>query len=94
MESFVSKTDVLIAIVLFWNSLFAFLFLRQRTSKYKWLDLLALSILIVYWIGLLIFADSAKVKVFVSVLLLSSVLVRVLLLRRRSGGNSGKPVQS
>lgn len=84
MEIFVSSTDVLVAVLLFWNSLFALVFLRAKTNKRRWFDFLALVILIVYWIGLLLFAQSVKVKLFVSVLLLTSLIIRLLLLRNRS----------
>ena len=85
----VSMLEFLLPVVLYLVSMLYFFSLKG--DAYRWLDHCALDLLIFYWIGALAFSGSVKYKVFVTLLLLSNLVVRLLVRRRRRSGLKMNP---
>ena len=80
MDAFHSK-DSWVAILLFWNSMITFLYMKE--TKHRWIDLTALGVFFLHWIGVLIFNESLEIKLFVTVLVMSILVIRLLVARKR-----------
>lgn len=81
MKVLLSNRDAWLGVLLFWNSILTFLFLNQK--KHRWLDLFSLSIFVLYCIGILAFEESIDVKLFIIPLILSTVVIRFLIIKKR-----------
>ena len=90
MKELFSNKEVWGAVLLFWNSVVVFLYLKEE--KHKWIDLSAIGIFALHWVGILVFTNSLEVKLFVSVLMVSIILIRVLVTRKRKSMNSNSSV--
>lgn len=86
MKELVSNKETWEAVLLFWNSVLVFLSLKEK--KHRWIDLSALGTFVLHWIGILVFMDLLEAKLFVSVLLLSIILIRTLVTRKRKSMSS------
>ena len=59
------------------------LFFFSLRDKRRWLDLSALGVFVLYCIGALLFAESIEFKVYVTLLMSSIFILRVLVTRKR-----------
>jgi hypothetical protein len=81
----VAVVDVLLPTMLFYHSMLMF-FLRRKAGKQLWLDRTAIGVFVFYWLATFAFAESIKLKVFTTLLLLSLFIVRFLVGRQKKAG--------
>jgi len=81
MTELFSNRDVWTGLVLFWSTMMAFFFLKDT---HKLLDLISLAFFILYWIGLLVFGQWIMAKLFVTLLMLSIAIVRLLVTKKKT----------
>jgi hypothetical protein len=84
-----SSLSVILAIVLFLNSISSLFFLKE--TKLKWLDVFFQAVFVCYWIATLFSPEPLKYKLFVTVLILAIVIVRLSVKRKRGIGSKSPP---
>lgn len=77
----VSVLEAALAVALFLQTMLFFFMVRNRIGRR--LDIAALVTFAIYWIGTLVFAESVKWKWYISLLMLSIVLVRIIVTRKK-----------
>ena len=80
MKELFSNNETWGALIFFWSTMMVFLFLKERHVVQ---DRIAFAIFTLYWVGTLIFAESLQAKLFVTLLMLSVVVIRFLVSRKR-----------
>jgi hypothetical protein len=73
--------EALVPTVLFWITMLSFLYFKER--RYKWLNRSFLLLFFVQAVRTTVLAESLELKAFVILLILSTVVLRFLVIRRR-----------